>query len=84
MPDMTGRELADALTALYPQLAVLYVSGYAASTIEEENLLGPGTSFLSKPFSVRALADKVREVLDGRTETISEHGPGDTYGGPRG
>jgi len=78
MPDMTGRELADALTALYPQLAVLYVSGYAASAIEEENLLGPGTSFLSKPFSVRALADKVREVLDGRTETTSEHGVGDT------
>ncbi len=69
MPDMTGRELADTLTALYPQLAVLYVSGYAASAIEEENLLGPGTSFLSKPFSVRALADKVREVLDGRAQT---------------
>lgn len=78
MPDMTGRELADTLTALYPQLAVLYVSGYAASAIEEENLLGPGTSFLGKPFSVRALADKVREVLDGRTGTTSEHGVGDT------
>lgn len=78
MPDMTGAELADTLTALYPQLAVLYVSGYAASAIEEENLIGPGTSFLSKPFSVRALADKVREVLDGRTGTTSEHGVGDT------
>ncbi len=57
MPRMTGVELAQHLQLLRPQMKVLYVSGYAAHSIE------PGVSFLSKPFRDEALVEKVREVL---------------------
>lgn len=64
MPRMTGEAVARRLAAQRPGLKVLYVSGY---TDQEVCALGlpPGSSnFLQKPFTVEALARKVREVLD--------------------
>jgi PAS domain S-box-containing protein len=64
MPAMSGRELAKRISARAPQTRVLYMSGYTDNVIAQGGVLEAGVSFLQKPFSPRALAAKVREVLD--------------------
>jgi signal transduction histidine kinase/ligand-binding sensor domain-containing protein/CheY-like chemotaxis protein len=64
MPKMGGRELVEALKGDRPNVRVLYMSGYAASTIDEQDVIEPGTSFLRKPFALAEMLRKVREVLD--------------------
>jgi CheY-like chemotaxis protein len=66
MPGMGGRELAELLTGRLPELRVLYLSGYTEDTVLRHGKLGPGSAFLSKPFSPDTLAHKVRELLDTR------------------
>jgi CheY-like chemotaxis protein len=62
MPKMLGREVAARVAELQPHLRVLFVSGYA----EELAARGvAGAAFLAKPFTPRALAARIREVLDG-------------------
>jgi two-component system cell cycle sensor histidine kinase/response regulator CckA len=60
MPYMNGRQLADRLAALRPEMKVLFMSGYTDQTLEFE----ADRSFLQKPFMPSGLANKVREVLD--------------------
>jgi PAS domain S-box-containing protein len=64
MPHMGGKELADQLKILRPDIKVLYTSGYTDNAIVNHGILEPGTNFLQKPFSPTTLARKVREVLD--------------------
>ena len=64
MPRMSGRELADRLTALRPELRVLYVSGYTDDAMLSSGSFPSGTAFLQKPFTLGSLLGKVREVLD--------------------
>jgi len=64
MPEMNGRVLARNLLALYPDLKRLFMSGYTADVIAHHGVLDHGVHFIQKPFSVQALAAKVREVLD--------------------
>ena len=66
MPGMTGRDLAERLTAGRPNLRVLFMSGYTDDAVIRQRVLEEGAPFLQKPFTPRALATKVREVLDGR------------------
>jgi signal transduction histidine kinase len=63
MPGMTGRELADRLQQMKPELKVLYVSGYTADAIAHQGVLDPGVAYLPKPFSPDGLLRKVREML---------------------
>ena len=63
MPDLGGRELAQKLLALQPEMCVLYMSGYADDAIVHHGVLDEGTNFLAKPFSPDALGLKVRAVL---------------------
>ena len=65
MPQMGGKALADQLKILRPNVKVLYTSGYADNAIVHLGVLDPGTHFLQKPFSLKTLSHKVREVLDG-------------------
>jgi len=64
MPRMSGRELADRLTALRPDLRILYVSGYTDDAMLSSGSFPSGTAFLQKPFTLGSLLGKVREVLD--------------------
>jgi hypothetical protein len=64
MPEMSGRELADAATSLDPRLKLLFVSGYTDDAVFRHGVREAADHFLQKPFSPLALARKVREVLD--------------------
>lgn len=65
LPEMNGRELADILTALVPGLRCLFMSGYTADIIATRGVLDEKTHFIQKPFSVDALATRIRDILDG-------------------
>jgi PAS domain S-box-containing protein len=65
MPQMSGRELAEALRARRPGLKVLFMSGYVDDALVRHGLSEAQEAFIHKPFSLSALAEKVREVLDG-------------------
>ena len=64
MPEMGGREMVEKLTELRPGLKVLYVSGYTDDPQIYAAHLAQGSAFLQKPFTLGALLDKVREVLE--------------------
>jgi len=64
MPKMGGKKVADRSQPLYPQMKVIYMSGYTDNSIAHHGILAPGLNFLQKPFSPEVLARKVREVLD--------------------
>jgi CheY-like chemotaxis protein len=63
MPHMSGRELALKLAVERPDTKVLYLSGYTDDTVVARGVLGTTSAFLQKPFTSRALAEKVEEVL---------------------
>jgi PAS domain S-box-containing protein len=64
MPRMNGLELAERLRRCRPGIKVLLTSGYTGDVVAQEGALNPSIPFLQKPFTVRTLALKVREVLD--------------------
>lgn len=63
MPEMNGRDLAEKLQTDYPQLKVLFMSGYTADVIAHRGLLDAGVHFIQKPFAARDLALKIREAM---------------------
>jgi len=64
MPGMNGRELAEQLRAIRPNLRCLYMSGYTADVITHRGILDEGVNFIQKPFGSDGFAAKVRQVLD--------------------
>ncbi|HET9326250.1 MAG TPA: PAS domain S-box protein [Candidatus Eisenbacteria bacterium] len=64
MPGMSGRELAEKITARRPETRVLYVSGYTRDLIARQGILEPGVHLLQKPFDPDVLLRKIREILD--------------------
>jgi len=74
MPQMSGPELYDRLTALRPELKVIYISGYTDHAIALHGVLGPGIPFLQKPFSVNALIQNVHKVLNSSDKGTTEIG----------
>jgi PAS domain S-box-containing protein len=64
MPGISGREVARRVSARWPGIKILYMSGYTENAIVHQGILEPGTFFLAKPFTPTILANKVREVLD--------------------
>src|SRR6202044_2648667 len=64
MPGMNGRELAQRISEIRPNVKILYMSGYTENVIGTNGMLDAGVRLLQKPFNLRDLKDKVREVLD--------------------
>jgi two-component system, cell cycle sensor histidine kinase and response regulator CckA len=65
MPEMNGRDLAANLLSSYPALKRLFMSGYTANVIAHHGVLDEDVHFIQKPFSMKELSGKAREVLDG-------------------
>lgn len=64
MPDMNGRELAEKVQEKFPQIRVLFMSGYTSDVIAHRGIIEAGVNFISKPFSLQTLAEKVKAVLE--------------------
>lgn len=65
MPGRTGRELAESLSEFRPDLGVLYCSGYSAEVRQGVGLVRD-LPLLAKPYPLKQLLHKVREILDGK------------------
>ncbi|MCL4468717.1 MAG: PAS domain S-box protein [Deltaproteobacteria bacterium] len=65
MPGMGGVELVERLRKNQPALRVLFMSGYTDNAIVHQGILDPGTPFIQKPFHIKDLAVKIKEVMQG-------------------
>jgi len=70
MPHLSGPELATKLSAERTDLKILFISGYTDDTVFRHGVLEGGVAFLQKPFNLKALAQKIREVLSGQPATV--------------
>ncbi len=64
MPGMNGRDLAERLLGLHPEMKVLFTSGYTADVVVHHGVLEKNLNFIGKPYTPQSLARKMREVLD--------------------
>ena len=68
MPEMTGRQLVDALQRTRPEINVIYMTGYSRNAIVHNGVLDSGTNLLTKPFTVDQLADAVASIMERSSE----------------
>ena len=64
MDPLSGPALAEALTSSRPDMKVVFISGYATPTLAPDGTLKPGTVLVHKPFTMKLLSAKLREVLE--------------------
>jgi len=64
MPKMNGRELSIELKKQMPHLKILFISGYTDDAVFRAGVLEGDVAFLQKPFTLRGLSSKIRDVLD--------------------
>ncbi len=64
MPEMNGRDLASRLLTVYPEIKLIFMSGYTANIITYEGKLETDMHFIQKPFSIRQISAKLREILE--------------------
>ena len=70
MPVMNGRDLSKLISNIKPGVKCLFISGYTANVIAHQGVLDEGVNFIQKPFSMKGLAFKVREVLDNANVSV--------------
>jgi len=64
LPEMSGRDLVEAIRSRQPQAAVMFMSGYSDDAVRRRGVLQPGSAFIEKPFSSDELVRRVRSLLD--------------------
>ena len=64
MPEMNGAKLAEAARVLRPDLRILFTTGYTRNAVVHNGKLDDGVELIGKPFSLEALAAKIRTVLE--------------------
>ncbi|WP_456473243.1 ATP-binding protein [Desulfolithobacter sp.] len=64
MPGMNGKELASSLKNIYPDLKIMFISGYTDNLVVKHGVLEPGIELLSKPVLPTVLAARIRNILD--------------------
>jgi len=69
MPVMGGKVMAEWLKTTFPELKILFTSGYTDEAISHHEVLQPGVAFLPKPYTPSALARKIRSLLDNESDT---------------
>jgi len=84
MPRMGGKVMAEWLKTTYPDIKVLFTSGYTDDAIAQHGVLEPGVAFLPKPYTTATLACKVRAILDNETDTSILRKQGRTVNHPPG
>jgi len=67
MPLMNGRDLAEKILQSCPNIKHLFMSGYTANVIAQRGILDEGINFINKPFSIKDLSIKLRDILDGKS-----------------
>jgi len=72
MPEFNGRELAEKVRSLRPDLPTLFISGYTANVIAHHGVLKQDVAFLEKPFTRNRLLLRVHEVLRASRHTVAE------------
>ena len=70
MPLMGGKVMAEWLKATYPDLKILFTSGYTDEAIADQGVLETGVEFLPKPYTPARLARKVRQLLDEKSSEL--------------
>ena len=65
MPQMLGKEVADKIRKIQPDIEVLFMSGYARPVLASQGRLEPGVVLVEKPFSEADLLAKAGQVLNG-------------------
>jgi two-component system cell cycle sensor histidine kinase/response regulator CckA len=63
MPGIGGRELGETIARCWPQIRVLYMSGFAANRMVSEGALDPSVPFIQKPFTSEQLGRRMRDLL---------------------
>ena len=66
MPGLLGHQLAEQLRSTWPDLNVLYVSGFTENSVIHQGVVGDGINFLPKPYTAEALNMAVRRAIEGR------------------
>jgi CheY-like chemotaxis protein len=64
LPGLNGRQMADAARLLRPNLKILFMTGYAEIAVSATNVLEQGMAMITKPFTISALADRVRAMIE--------------------
>jgi FixJ family two-component response regulator len=72
MPGMNGRQLAAVVRQTYPQVRVLYVTGFADSLFTGINELGPAESFIEKPFGADGILEATRLLMFGQISNVAK------------
>jgi two-component system, cell cycle sensor histidine kinase and response regulator CckA len=68
MPGLAGRQLGETISRCWPQVRVIYMSGFPARRMVNDGALDPNHPFVQKPFTAEQLTRKVREVLGRPTQ----------------
>jgi signal transduction histidine kinase len=63
LPEMNGRELSKKLKLFQPQMSCLFMSGYSSNVISSQDILQDGIHLIQKPFSLKVLTQKIRELI---------------------